>query len=184
MLFSICKNTHFIWISEIYFQPLFEMGIWDCGAFLSRYPEGAAVAPPKNGILNPDIELAFRLKLRENKYNALSRTLHSVTLLHLGRANEFVLRSTYATFALLWIVPEATFYLWARTLQITQFIFFPGFDHLTHIGGAVVRFGIDSVKIPIILSIYLLVHMEDIALDALYRFFSIIHYECMNVGMC
>ena len=162
MLFSICKSTHFIWISEIYFQPPFESKLKGAAALQNsktvlpftffRYPECATVAPSKNRILNPDIELAVRFKLRENKKDALSRT-----------------------FALLWIASQTTFYLWARTLQITQFIFLPRFDHFTHIGGIIVRFGIDSVKITIILGIYLLMHLEDIALDALYRFLFIIH---------
>ena len=82
---------------------------------------------------------------------------------------------------MLWIAPETTFYLWARTFQITQFIFHPRFDHLTHIGGVIVSFRIDSVKIPIILGIYLLMHLEDIAFNALYRFFSINHSDYLVV---
>ena len=73
-----------------------------------RYPESTTIASSENRILNPDIELAVRFKLRQNKYNALSGAL-----------------------ALFRIAPESTFYLGARTLQITQFINLPRLNNPT-----------------------------------------------------
>ena len=99
----------------------------------SRYPESTTIASSENRILNPDIELAVRFKLRQNIKNALSGAL-----------------------ALFRIAPESTFNLRARTLQITQLINLPRLNNPTLIRLAVVPFRVDPVEIPIILGIDLL----------------------------
>jgi hypothetical protein len=40
--------------------------IFNSTTFMSRYPEGTAVASPENRILNPNIEMAVWFKLRQN----------------------------------------------------------------------------------------------------------------------
>ena len=73
------------------------------------------------------------------------------------------------------IAPESTFYLRAGTLQITQFINPPRFNNPTLIRLAIVPFRVDSVEIPIILGIDLLMYREDMILNAIFSLFSVIH---------
>ena len=117
-----------------------------------RYPEVPTVASSENRILDPDIEPAVRFKLRQNIKNALSRTL-----------------------ALLRIAPEPTFYLGARTFQITQLINLPRLNHPTLIRPAIISLRVDPVEIPVILGVYLLMDREDVVFNAFYCFFSVTH---------
>ena len=73
------------------------------------------------------------------------------------------------------IAPESTFYLRARALQITQFINLPRLNNPTLIRLAIVPFRENSVEIPVILGIDLLMYKEDMILNAIYSLFSIIH---------
>ena len=73
------------------------------------------------------------------------------------------------------MVSQPTFNFRARTFQITQFINLSWLNHPTRIGLAVVPFRIDSVKIPIILGIYLLMYLENMILYTFDGFFSIAH---------
>ena len=52
------------------------------------------------------------------------------------------------------MVSQSTFNFWARTFQITQFIYLPWLNHPTRIGLVLVPFCIDPVKISIIFGIY------------------------------
>ena len=83
------------------------------------------------------------------------------------------------------IAPESTYYLGARTLQITQFINLPGLNNPTLIRLAIVPFRIDPVEIPIILDIDLLMYREDMILNAFYSLFPITHvlyFKGQNYG--
>ena len=101
---------------------------------MPSYPECAAVCPSEYGVHNPDLELAGWLKLGENVENTLTGAL-----------------------ALLGIGAESTLYFGTRTFQITEFIFQTGPDDPSLIGTAVVSFGVNPVKIAVILGVDLLV---------------------------
>ena len=73
------------------------------------------------------------------------------------------------------MVSQSTFNFWARTFQITQFIYLPWLNHPTRIGLVVVPFCIDPVKISIIFGIYLLMYLENMILNTFDCFFSIAH---------
>ena len=98
------------------------------------YPKGAAVTTSEYGVHNPDLELAGWFKLGENVKNTLTGAL-----------------------ALLGIGAEPTLYLGTRAFQITEFIFQAGRDDPALIGTAVVSFGVNPVKIAVILGVDLLV---------------------------
>ena len=70
------------------------------------------------------------------------------------------------------LAPQSTFNFGTRTFQITQFIYLPWDDYFTCIGIVIVRFRIDSVKIPFILVIYLPMHREDRIFNTFYCLFS------------
>jgi len=80
------------------------------------------------------LELAVWLKLGEDVENTLTGAL-----------------------ALLGIGAESTFYLRTRAFQITEFIFQAWRDDPALIGTAVVSFGVNPVKIAVILGVDLLV---------------------------
>ena len=98
------------------------------------YPEGAPITTSKYGVHNPDLEPAVQFKLGENVKNTLTGAL-----------------------ALLGIGAESTFYLGTRAFQITEFIFQAWRDDPALIGTAVVSFGVNPVKIAVILGVDLLV---------------------------
>ena len=119
---------------------------------MSYYSESATFASPEYRVLNPDIEPTVRFKLRKDEQYALP-----------------------GAFALLRIAPEPTFHLGAGTIQITQFVNLPRFNHPTLIRLAVVTFRVDPVEISVIFDIYLLMDREDMIFNAFYGFFSVIH---------
>ena len=119
---------------------------------MSCYPENTTFASTEYRILDLDIEPTVRFKLRKDEQYALP-----------------------GAFALLRIAPEPTFHLGARTFRITQFIYLPWLDHPASIRLVVLPFRIDSVKITIILGIYLLMYLENIILNTFDGFFSIAH---------
>ena len=73
------------------------------------------------------------------------------------------------------ITPKSTFYLRARTFQITQFINLPRLNNPALIRLVIVPFRVDSVEIPIILGIYLLMYLENMIFYTFDGFFSIAH---------
>jgi hypothetical protein len=79
------------------------------------------------------------------------------------------------TLALLRIAPEPALHLGAGTFQITQFIKLPRLNHPALIRLAIVSFRVNSVEIPTILGINLLMDWEDTVFNAFYGFFSVIH---------
>ena len=78
------------------------------------------------------------------------------------------------------MVSQPTFNFRARTFQITQFINLSWLNHPTLIGLAVVPFRIDSVKIPFILGIYLLMYLENMIFYTFDGFFSKAHIIALH----